>query len=301
MTLYVDPSFAADELRRSIFRGDLVVLTRLEAVSDLVAYMQAELAALFAPHDPERIHQVWSPEEMAPVLGDWKPAFMHSPRAQELVRAVVAEAGMSPETTYFDVPKPRTSFPVGHLNTGIAFAFPWHRDAWYSAPPQQINWWLPVFPAREDNAMGFDLAHFARAAANNSRDFDYYHHNAQRHETAKQVTAEVQARPGAYTHETDSELVVLPPPGGVLLFSGAQLHRSTPNTSPVTRYSIDFRTVDASDVEQGLGAPLVDCECTGTSIRDFTHPDTGLPLPEELVTRVFGRPPADAMLVYGQH
>ena len=32
---------------------------------------------------------------------------------------------------------------------GFVFSFPWHRDVWYSAPAQQINWWLPIFPVRD--------------------------------------------------------------------------------------------------------------------------------------------------------
>ena len=105
---------------------------------------------------------------MAELLGEWKPRWIHAKRSRELVRAIIAEAGFEPEYTHYDVPKPRTSFPVGHLTTGIAFAFPWHRDVWYSAPAQQINWWLPVFPVRETNAMSFDLASFAQAVPNTS-------------------------------------------------------------------------------------------------------------------------------------
>ena len=105
---------------------------------------------------------------MAKILASWKPHFIHSERSKKLVRAVIEEAGFPAEDTHYDLPKPRTSFPVGHLTTGVAFAFPWHRDTWYSAPAQQINWWLPIFPVREDNAMSFDLASFDRAVPNTS-------------------------------------------------------------------------------------------------------------------------------------
>ena len=57
------------------------------------------------------------------------------------------------------------------------------------------------------------------------------------------MTREVQARPGAVDHKPDQELVILPAPGEVLLFSGAQLHASIPNTSGRARFSVDFRTV----------------------------------------------------------
>ena len=86
---------------------------------------------------------------------------------------------------------------MGHLTTGIAYAFPWHRDTWYSAPTQQVNWWLPIFEVREDNSMSFDLPAFDRAVRNSSHSFDYYQNNAARRHTAAQVTHEQQARPAA--------------------------------------------------------------------------------------------------------
>ena len=83
------------------------------------------------------------------------------------------------------------------------------------------------------------------------------------------MTREVQSRPGATDHEPDQDLVILPAPGEVLLFSGNQLHRSTPNTSGQARFSVDFRVVNVPDLLAGRGAPLVDVYCTGTAIRDF--------------------------------
>ena len=48
-----------------------------------------------------------------------------------------------------------------------------------------------------------------------------------------------------------------------------QLHSSVPNTSGRTRFSIDFRVVNTSDIRAGKAAPTVDANCTGSSIRDF--------------------------------
>ena len=173
-----DPDIPAADLRQRLYSGDLIILTRLQALAEFVDYMRDELTKLFAPHDPEHAHEHIDKVEMAKLLGEWKPRWIHAERSRELVRAIIAEAGFEPAYTHYDVPKPRTSFPVGHLTTGIAFAFPWHRDVWYSAPEQQINWWLPVFPVRETNAMSFDLASFAQAVPNTSGEFDYYENNA---------------------------------------------------------------------------------------------------------------------------
>lgn len=299
MNVVIDPDVTADELRQQLYTGNLVVLTRLQSLHDFVEYTRGELTELFKPHDPEHVHEHIAPQDMAGILGTWKPHFIHSERSRKLVRAIIQEAGFLAEQTHYDLPKPRTSFPVGHLTTGVAFAFPWHRDVWYSAPAQQINWWLPVFPVRDDNAMSFDLQSFDREVPNSSDTFDYYRNNASRLTTASQVIREQQARPGALNHRPSQELVLLPAPGEVLLFSGAQLHASIPNTSGRARFSVDFRTVDAIDLTAGRGAPLVDVHCTGTAIRDFLNVADESTFNEQTVTELFGAPPPDAMLVFG--
>ena len=298
-SILTDPAIPAEELRQRLYSGDLVILTKLRALTDFVEYMRAELTELFAPHDPEHAHEHIEPAEMAKILGAWKPRWIHADKSREMVRAIIAEAGFEPAFTHYDVPKPRTSFPTGHLTTGIAFAFPWHRDVWYSAPAQQVNWWLPVFPVRETNAMSFDLASFARGVPNTSGDFDYYDNNARRLNTAKSVGKEAQARPGAIDHTAGVDVIPLPAPGEVLLFSGAQLHTSIPNTSGLARYSVDFRTVDTRDLVARRGAPLVDADCTGTAIRDFISIKDESSFDEETIRSIYGEPPADAMLVYG--
>jgi hypothetical protein len=299
MPVFVDLDVPPEELRQALYDGNLVVLTRLHTVGEFVQHVREQLTELFKPYDPEYAHEHFDPPTMAKMLGSWKPAFIHSERSKKLVCEIIQEAGFAAEYTHYDVPKPRTSFPVGHLTTGVAFAFPWHRDVWYSAPAQQINWWLPVFAARPDNSMSFDLQKFDQPVPNTSDSFDYYQNNAQRLTTASQVSKEVQARPGAIDHVPQHDLVVLPGPGSVLLFSGAQLHRSIPNTSGRARYSVDFRTVDARDLVAGRSAPLADVHCTGTSVRDFRNIADGSSFDEETVIKLFGAPPAAAMLVFG--
>jgi hypothetical protein len=298
--ILTDPVIPAQELRLRLFSGDLVMLTRLRALAEFVDYMRGELTELFAPYDPEHVHEHIEPAEMAKILGVWKPRWIHAERSRELVRAIIVEAGFDPGHTYYDVPKPRTSFPSGHLTTGIAFAFPWHRDTWYSAPAQQVNWWLPIFPVRETNAMSFDLGSFARPVPNTSGDFDYYRNNTQRLDTQKSGGKEQQSRPGAIGHEPSVDVIPLPAPGEVLLFSGSQLHASIPNSSGLARYSVDFRTVDTRDLQAGHGAPLVDADCTGTAIRDFVSIRDESALDEDFVRSIYGEPPADAMLVFSE-
>ena len=298
MTLFVNPDAPASTLRQTIYRGDLVVLTNLHSVTQFVDYTREQLVDLFKPYDPEHAHERIDKAEMARLLGSWKPRFIHSLRSKDLICKIIREAGFCAERTHYDVPKPRTSFPVGHLTTGIAYAFPWHRDVWYGAPAQQINWWLPVFAVRDDNSMRFDLGNFDRSVTNSSGQFDYYRNNTARLNTASQISGEQQVRPAALSYSPVDELVVVPAPGAVMLFSGAQLHSSIPNTSGRARFSVDFRTVDVADLNAGRGAQLVDTHCTGTAIRDFRRVADGAPFDEDTVTRLFGVPPPGSTLVF---
>jgi len=298
MSVFVNPDGPAQLLRQRIYNGALVILTDMPSVRELVEYAREQLVDLFRPYDPERAHEHIDKMEMAKLLGTWKPRFIHAPRSRDLVCNIIEEAGFGVDGTHFDLPKPRTSFPVGHLTTGIAYAFPWHRDVWYSAPAQQINWWLPVFAVREDNSIRFEPQKFDQVVSNNSDDFDYYRINADRLNTASQISNERQARPAALNFTPVDDLVVVPAPGAVMLFSGAQLHASVPNASGTARFSIDFRTVDVADLNAGLGAPLVDVSCTGTAIRDFRRVSDNAPFDEDSVVRLFGAPPPGSVLVF---
>jgi hypothetical protein len=297
-TFYVDPDFDETTLRRHLYEGDLVLRTNQDSVWDLVRFVREELSNLFSPNDPQEAHLHYSPETLAAMLGKWIPAFIHDERSKRLVREIVRSVGLSLEDTHYDLPKPRTAFPVGHLTTGIAFAFPWHRDVWYAAPAQQINWWLPVYDIRADNAFMFDLERFGDPVPNTSATFDYYQYNEARLTTARQVGRETQPRPEAPGHHGSNPLIPIGRPGSVLMFSGAHLHSSIPNVSGRSRYSIDFRTVDRRDVAASHGAVLVDVDCTGTALRDFVGIESGEGFDEALVRRLYGTPPEGAMLVF---
>ena len=92
----------------------------------------------------------------------------------------------------------------------------------------------------------------------------------------------------------------LPPPAGVVVFSGAQLHETVPNTTNLTRYSIDFRTVHLDDVLARRGARNLDSRCTGTTMRDYLRASDLQKLPEDVVQLYDdGSATADQVLYFG--
>jgi ectoine hydroxylase-related dioxygenase (phytanoyl-CoA dioxygenase family) len=179
----------------------------------------------------------------------------------------------------------RTATAGGYLTAGIAYAFHPHRDTWYAAPMSQINWWLPIYDIEPDNAMAFHPRYWHTAVANESSEFDYYEYvQTARKDAARHVKADTRKQPRATSPvELDPQIRVVTPAGGMLLFSGAHLHSTVPNTTNRTRFSIDFRTIDLDDVAAQTGAPNVDSNCTGTALRDFLRVSDLSRIPEPLV------------------
>lgn len=106
---------------------------------------------------------------------------------------------------------------------------------------------------------------------NGSAIYNYEEWNrTSRVEAAKHVRSDspVQPKPEE-PMELNRELRLLPAPGGIIMFSGAQVHSSVPNDSGRTRFRIDFRTVHLCDVEARNSAPNLDSMCTGTTMRDY--------------------------------
>jgi ectoine hydroxylase-related dioxygenase (phytanoyl-CoA dioxygenase family) len=204
------------------------------------------------------------------------------------------------KTTYFDVPRLRTSTSDNYLTTGIAYAFHPHRDTWYSAPQCQINWWIPVYDITPENGLAFHLRYWDKALKNSSRNYNYYRWNAEgRKAAAKQIGKDTREQPKPEEPvELDPQLRVIAPPGGIIAFAGAHLHSSVPNTSGYTRFSIDFRTVNLEDVTNNVGAPNLDSQCTGTTLRDYLSCVDLSRVPDEIVAKCDTEVPADGVLIY---
>ena len=271
------------ERRQRLYAGEIFVYDGLSAVKELAEFTAAMVEAALAPHDPRSIHEALTPAELAPLLGKLKPQFIHHPDSRRLVNKVLAELGVDLDDCHLDLPKLRSAYPSGHLTKGIAFAFAGHRDTWYGAPQAQLNWWLPIYPLAADNAMAFYPRYFAQAVDNDSNRFNYYRRNVERRNVVVFVDEDPRIQPSATNlHPEEAEVRLLPDVGGIILFSGAQLHATVTDRTSMSRYSVDFRTVSRSDVERGLGAINVDSSCVGTALRDFTRARDGAAMPEAL-------------------
>lgn len=300
-TVLFDAPVSDDERREGLYGGKLYVQSPTPETRAFIDFAAALIRDAFDPLDPETAQHQLSVEKFAEILGALKPRFIHHPDSKRHVAAILAAHGCDLNAVYFDVPRLRSSTASNYLTVGIAYAWHPHRDTWYSAPQCQINWWMPIFPLSRDNAMAFHPHYFGTRVANSSREYNYYVWNQQHR--GNHVTQYVNADPRPLPRATEAlqlepQLRLLPPPGGIIVFSGAQMHSSVPNTSGVTRWSIDFRTVHAGDAAARRGAPKTDEQCTGTTMRDYLRAHDHARIPDNIIDSYDDKSGTTGTLVY---
>ena len=143
--------------------------------------------------------------------------------------------------------------------------------------------------------MAFHPQFWNSAVPNNSNTYNYYEWNRTgRQNAANQIKSDTRVQPRPQVSlEPDPQLRLVVNVGGMMLFSAAQLHSTVPNTCGLTRYSIDFRTVNLNDLRNRQGAANIDSACTGTTLRDYIRASDFTPIPEDVVALYFDGTEAD--------
>jgi hypothetical protein len=284
--IYFDSTSTANERRTRLFKGDILVFAARRSTSALCCFARRLIEKSFGSGDPRTAQQRVSTQEFTSVISKLKPEFAHHPAIDGYMRDIFEEFGCDLSKVYYDVPKMRFSTSDGYLTKGLAQVWHPHRDTWYSAPLAQLNWWIPIYDITEENAMAFYPNYWGRAISNDSAAYNYYQANRARRDPSlndpTKPDPRILPRPTQMV-DGDSQLRVVCPAGGVIMFSGAHLHATVPNTSGLTRFSFDFRTVHEDDLRCHRGALKIDEDCKGTSLRDFHRVGDHASVPEEVV------------------
>lgn len=270
-TVYFDSQVPESQRREQLYNGDLFVYSPVKSAAEMVQFTQELIRSHFGSLDPETAHNDLPVEEYAAILAELKPKFIHHPENKKFIQGILKELGCDLEKTHFDVPRLRTATSDNYLTTGIAYAFHPHRDTWYSAPMSQLNWWMPVFNIESGRSMAFHPNYWNKGVKNGSRTYNYQNWNANnRFNAAQHIKTDTRVQPKPeepMTLEPQTRLITNV--GGIIIFSGAQMHSTVPNDTGKTRFSIDFRTVNTDDLLARKGAPNYDSECTGTPMKDY--------------------------------
>ncbi len=280
ITIYLNREVSDDARRESLFAGDFHLYSGRPGALALVDHARDLISEAFAGLDPERAQYAIGVEEFVARVGPLKSTFTNGQRTKELCRQFAVDLGMDPDTTYFDIPRLRV-IPAGdYLTAGVSYNYKAHRDMWYGHPQQLLNYWTPVFPVVGGNVMSMFTDYFDKPVRNASNAYDYDRWVAEhRHVAAQKVAKDDRPHPVPLEEfDSRSEIRIAGGAGDVFMFSSNHLHASAPNTSGVTRFSYDLRTINIEDVRAGRGPRNVDSGATGTTLTDFLRVSDLAPL-----------------------
>jgi hypothetical protein len=257
--------------RKLIYEGTILFYSASPASRALCNHARAMVKEAFTGYDPEHAQEHLEVEKFVAVVGPLKTRFTNDKETKRLVCDYLREQNVDPKTTYFDVPRLRVGPHSDYLTAGVSYAYKAHRDIWYSSPAAQINWWLPVWDVTPDRTMAFYPRFWDKGIRNSSADFDYGEWmSSGRALASSQIKADTRKHPVPLEDlSRHDEFRFGAAMGNAIVFSASHLHATVPNTSGVTRYSLDFRTIDLGDYRAGLGGPNVDCRSRGTTLGDF--------------------------------
>lgn len=268
-----------DRFRDEIYDGALFFQSNLTSHESMCDFAIECLEDGFKDcNDISNAHECYEIEEFVDVAKKIKGRFTNSTEVMEHIKSFIEEIGQAPQDYIFHQPRIRIIPEYEYLHAGISYAYKAHRDTWYGGVNSQINLWMPILPIEPNQTMWIAPDYFSKPVQNSSADYSVASWVKNDRFTAHK-NIKVDTRPHPLPQEEidiDSSLKVAGNKADTMVFSGAQLHGSIPNTTQRMRYSIDYRLVHLPDLKNNKGALNVDNGCTDVSesLNEFFHADT---------------------------
>lgn len=266
-----------------LYRGEVFTLPESDAARELRDAAWGLVRDAFADiEDPRLAHERLPNDEMFARVKDLRRTFYCAGEWRRRMERVVEARGFPLGRAAFDPLRLRLVASGGHRIPAAAPLYGVHRDVWYAHPPCLVTWWLPLHGVGPDDAFAFYPDAFGVPAPNDSEIFDYgqwvkdgpdlkigWQHIEDGERAPFPALRPDRGDPGALMERR--EVVALPEPAE-LVFSGAHLHGTLPQSTGQTRFSLDFRFVPLDDLEEGRGAPVVDDRSRGSAVADYHRP-----------------------------
>ncbi len=197
-TIYFDDQVSDDSRREQLFSGQLFVYSPTPGSLKLIEFARKLIRDAFGSLDPLTAQRHMPVEQYAAVLAELKPKFIHHPESKKFIPEILKDLGCNLSKTYFDVPRMRTATSDDYLTTGIAYAFHPHRDTWYSAPPCQVNFWIPIYEIESGRSMAFHPHYWSHPVRNSSENYNYGEWNkTSRANAAQHIKTDTRVQPKA--------------------------------------------------------------------------------------------------------
>jgi hypothetical protein len=289
--MYTDftPGTGIDVLHDALFHGTIARLEGRPEMSAIVAFTRRFLEERLAPVDPVLIHQMEG--DLAELCAALQREYANSSEVKQLWKSLFEAVGLDPYTAVrdrltlrFQLPSPSSGERPWARSTATV---PFHRDTWGTNLYAQVNWWAPVYPITARRTFAFLPELFARPIKNNSNEFDIVaimERNRGQGQPVRQGEMVPQLLEDVDLAEAQPVTIT---PGEIIVFSSQHAHVGVPNSTKLTRISLETRTLRLTDLETGRGALNVDGRARWVSYGMFRRIADGTPLQDILGVAAF--------------
>ncbi|MDM5147715.1 hypothetical protein NQX30_04950 [Candidatus Persebacteraceae bacterium Df01] len=251
------PPLPARKLNPRIFNGDYLLFSHLPAIRRFNTTVRNIVRDAFATNYPPQAHQQHQRDNFL-CCAESAQQQVNTSDCKQLFADVLRNVGLSTEGLFWDTLGLRVAPPVNFHHGGFRSAVGVHRDTWGAGFQAQINWWAPLWPLAQNRTMGFYPRYWRQPLTNTTAEWSFKDYLKARQQAKNGRKAAYPSAPQALVVPDDKIIPLIMRPGQLFCFSAAHLHATIPNTSSLTRFNIEIRTLCLDDLQQNRGSPNTD-------------------------------------------
>lgn len=266
-----------EQVRRALYEGAIYLLPANAASKEFVGAV-LELVCNELGDEYRRAHEIYDDAGYFSRIGSLRKIIYKSSFFYGHLNRVVESCGFNAKQQAFDPARLRAVASNGHLNPRAAPLYYGHRDTWYANPQSMLTWWIPLHDVNAKETFEFYPEYFDRPVANDSEIFDFDEWiadgEARRIGWQNTNTGHTANYPSLKETTVGDSVSVVANKADILIFSAQHLHKTLQNHTNQTRFSLDFRTVEIDDMNNGIEAKNVDNRSTGSAVMKFVRTGT---------------------------
>lgn len=266
------------ELRKRVFRGEILHFSQLPAVDDFCNIARQICESTLNSLKPVNSHQTRNYDEWLKAIYQYQLVAQDDQRCKQAFCEALESIGLDLDDTFCDRFIFRVVPTKADKSKGAHSWVDTHRDTWGAGIYQQMNWWAPLYSYEAGNGIEFYLDHFEQPIANNTAEWRYEEFVSARQTQSAELKPSFKSIPSVLEKPTGEIFRPVIKPGELLCFSAAHLHGSASNTASHSRFSYETRTLNLRDIRSGEKAPNVDNDSNAQLLKLFKNLSDGSPL-----------------------
>ncbi|MDQ5967130.1 MAG: hypothetical protein QG625_3286 [Cyanobacteriota bacterium erpe_2018_sw_39hr_WHONDRS-SW48-000098_B_bin.30] len=263
------------DIRRSILNDGVLYKVSSDDVSNMLIERVWPIIQLHFGRDARFAHEQMSQAKFLAAITNAKRDVFKDQMLRELTVKICRRYLFNQTSGIFEPLRlrvvPPSAPPIKQANqSDLPPLYKPHRDTWFANHPSQINTWIALHDVGPDDSFTLFPDCFDRAIQNNSGEFDFEDWSktvgfGNSHTNPNALYPSPTAPGERFDRSHDAARSFALDKGEMLVFAASHLHATNQHQQSQTRFSLDFRAVDVTDLQNDVVAPQIDNASKGSA------------------------------------